>query len=333
MDIEKAFLISLIGFLGALSAFMLWPFSGFILAAIMLSFVLFPLQERLEPYLGAQLAAGILVLASIVLITVPLAFTTNAVIEDARSLSQGINQTEFIDTSVTEDFIKEYTGQKVDIRASFDSLVTRFTNITIGGFSQFISTLVHITLGVFLTVFLMYYFLKDGEKFVEWVRESTPLPSHLQDDLYQKIDQSTWAVIKGHVFVAVLQGIVAGVGLLVTGVPNSAFWTFVMVILAFIPIIGTFVVWGPASIYLFAVGRPSAGFFLAIYGFLIVSLIDNFVRPLAVDRGSDLHPAVILAGVLGGVYLFGAAGLFIGPILMGIFKSAIVVFRQNYQEL
>lgn len=333
MDIEKSFLIGLIGILGAISAFMLRPFLGFILASAMLAFVLYPLHKRLEPYLGPQISAAILVAVAIIATVIPLAITTGAVIEDARDLSEGINQTQFIDPTDVEDLVEQYTGQEIDIRQSVDGLITRFTSVTVGGVSQFVTTIVHITLGVFLTIFLIYYFLKDGKKFVDWVKASTPLPDHLQAQLYEQVDKTTWAVIKGHVFVAVLQGLVAGLGLFLTGVPNYAFWTFVMVILAFIPIIGTFVVWGPAAAYLFAVGRPSAGFFLAIYGFLIVSLIDNFVRPLVVDRGTDLHPAVILAGVLGGVYVFGAAGLFIGPIIIGIFKSAVVVFRDNYQEL
>ena len=333
MDIEKSFLIGLIAVLGGISIFMLRPFLGFILAAIMLAFVLYPAHKRIEPYLGSQISAALLVLVAILLTVIPLVLTTGTIIEDARELSEGINETQFIDPSEAERVFEEYTGQQIDIRGSLDSLITRFTSFTVGGFSQFVTTLVHITLGIFLTIFLIYYFLKDGKRFVEWLKLSTPMPEHLQDELYEQVDRTTWAVIKGHVFVAVLQGLVAGIGLFLTGVPNYVFWTFIMIILAFIPIIGTFVVWGPASVYLFAVGRPSAGFFLTIYGFLIVSLIDNFVRPLVVDRGTDLHPAVILSGVLGGVYLFGAAGLFIGPILIGIFKSAIVVFRDNYQEL
>ncbi len=333
MNIEKGFLLALIAVLASITAFMLRPFLGFLLAAVMLAFILYPVQRRIEPYLGSQLSAALLVAIAIILTSVPLVFTAGAVLDDARELSEGVNDTQVWDMSQLEGAIQDYTGQEIDIMESVESTLRRLTTITVGGVSQFVTTLLHITLGIFLTIFLLYYFLKDGPGFIEWIKEVTPLPSHLQDQLYDEMNQTTWAVIKGHVLVAIIQGLVAGAGLFITGVPNYAFWTFVMIILAFIPIIGTFLVWGPASVYLFMLGRPSAGLFLILYGFLVVSLIDNFLRPIVVDRGADLHPAVILAGVLGGVYLFGAAGLFIGPILLGIFKSATVVFKDHYQEL
>jgi len=184
-----------------------------------------------------------------------------------------------------------------------------------------------------LLIFLLYYLLKDGEKFVKWLRDTTPLPSDIQNQLYARVNKTTWAVIKGHVLVAVVQGLIAGLGLAITGVPNYAFWTFIMVILGFIPIIGTVVVWLPAAAYLFAIDRSAAAIFLFLYGMVIVGLTDNILRPIAVDRGSNLHPAVIIIGVIGGVYIFGAAGLFIGPIILGIFKAVLLVFKNNYEDL
>jgi len=123
-------------------------------------------------------------------------------------------------------------------------------------------------------------------------------------------------------------------GLAITGVPNYAFWTFIMVILGFIPIIELWL-YGclPAAAYLFAIDRSAAAIFLFLYGMVIVGLTDNILRPIAVDRGSNLHPAVIIIGVIGGVYIFGAAGLFIGPIILGIFKAVLLVFKNNYEDL
>jgi predicted PurR-regulated permease PerM len=182
-------------------------------------------------------------------------------------------------------------------------------------------------------VFLMYYFLTDGGKLVSFIRDTAPLPEDIQQQLYEEVNMTTWAVIKGHVLVAVVQGLLAGLGLALTGVPNYIFWTSVMIILAFIPIIGTFMVWGPAAAYLFLIDEPLMAVLLALYGLTVVALSDNFLRPFAVDRGTNLHPAVILIGVIGGVYLFGASGLFLGPIMLGIFKSVLLVFKNSYKDL
>ena len=106
---------------------------------------------------------------------------------------------------------------------------------------------------------LLYYFLKDGDRFVRWLRRTTPLPDRVQDELYGEIDAITGAVLVGHVLVAVVQGALAGFGLFATGVPNATFWTAVMVVLALLPVVGSFLVWGPAVVYLVTGGRPLAG--------------------------------------------------------------------------
>ena len=292
-----------------------------------------PMQRRLRKLVGDRISAFLLVIFGILVVVLPILGIGAAVIEDATNLAEDLEESDAINTTQIEQTVREYTGQEFDIEASLDSLIHTFTQTTLGGVSQIVTTIAEISIGVTLLVFLLYYILKDGEKFVTWIRETTPLPSDIQNQLYARVNKTTWAVIKGHVLVAVVQGLVAGLGLAITGVPNYAFWTFIMVILGFIPIIGTVVVWMPAALYLFAINRSAAAISLFVYGLVIVGLTDNILRPIAVDRGSNLHPAVIIVGVIGGVYIFGAAGLFIGPILLGIFKAILLVFKNNYEDL
>ena len=181
-------------------------------------------------------------------------------------------------------------------------------------------------------MFLMYYFLKDGRKLVRWVKDVSPLPEKLEVKLLEEISNTTYAVIKGHLFVSIAQGLIAGFGLWFFGVPNSGFWTFMMMILGLLPIIGSMLIWLPASVFL-AFNDPISGILLAIYGFVIVGMSDNFLRPFFVDKNADLHPAVIILGVIGGVILIGAPGLFIGPVIFGIMKSVLTVFMENYETL
>lgn len=333
MNLKKGFLLSLILLLGFISFLMLKPFIGFVLVAIILAFVSRPVYKRLKPYLGAHLSSGIVLMLTILLAVVPFIFISLVVIEDATQLSQDLNESNLLNVTEAEQFILEYTGQEVSLDQISTNFISSFSDITFGGVSELFSVVTHLSIGIFFMVFLLFYFLKDGGKLIEWTKGVTPMPRDLQEMLYRRVEKTTWAVVKGHVLVAVIQGLVAGAGLVVTGIPNWGFWTFLMVILAFIPIIGTVFVWGPASIYLFLTARPSAAILLAIYGFLIVNLVDNFLRPLIVDRGADLHPAVILVGVIGGIYVFGIAGLFVGPIVIGVFKSSLIVFKNHYDEL
>jgi predicted PurR-regulated permease PerM len=182
--------------------------------------------------------------------------------------------------------------------------------------SEFVGLITDISIGLTLMLFLQYYFLKDGPEIVEWFMGVIPLNGDVEDNLVERIRANTSAVIKGHVFVAIAQGLIAGIGLFLTGVPNPGFWTFAMVLLGFIPLIGTIIVWAPASVYLFVIGDTLPSILLAIYGLTIVGLTDNILRPIVVERGGGLHPGAVLIGVIGGVYFFGVAGLLIVPIII-----------------
>ncbi|MFB6190492.1 MAG: AI-2E family transporter [Candidatus Nanohaloarchaea archaeon] len=332
MDIEKAFLAAMVAVLALIAWLMVAPFLGYILFAMIMAFILRPLQRRVAPVLGPRLSAFLLMLLAIAVIVVPLVFASAAVIQDAQDFSQDVNQTELINVSEVENLIKDTTGRQIDIETTIDRTVNKATNAAFGSFSRFVNLFVSLAIGMTLMLFLLYYFLKDGPEMVEWTKDLVPMQEDVKEEFASGINRTTWAVIKGHVLVAVAQGLIAGLGLFMAGVPNYVFWTFIMVVLGFVPLVGSFLVWGPASVYLFVTGRPLAGVFLLVYGAVIVGLTDNVLRPLAVDRSAELHPAIIMVGVIGGVYLFGAPGLFFGPILLGIFRAVMLVVKENYDD-
>lgn len=333
MNDSKGFLVLLIGVLGAVSFLMLKPFLGYFLGALILAFVFRPLHKRMRKRIDERFSAFILVILAVFLAILPLALTAVTVAEDAKDLSQDVGRTDALNITEVEIQVEEYTGQSVELEKNLEEGINRFAQTTVGNISGLLTLLTELTIGLTFMLFLLYYLVKDGEILVSWLRDATPLPEDIQDSLYQNINSTTWAVIKGHILIAIIQGLIAGIGLFIAGVPNYVFWTFVMVLLGFIPIIGTIIVWAPAAAYLFVIGEPNAAIFLALYGAVVVSLTDNILRPIIVDRGTNLHPATILLGVLGGVYLLGASGLFIGPITLGIFKSVLLVYKNNYKDL
>ncbi|MFB6291795.1 MAG: AI-2E family transporter, partial [Candidatus Nanohaloarchaea archaeon] len=333
MKTERAFLSALILVLIGVAFLMVKPLLGYLIGAVLLGFLLHPLQERLEPKLGEKVSAFSLVILTVLLAILPLSVAGFAVAEDAKDFAQDVQETDLINYGGIEQQIKSYTGQDIDLEKEINQAVKGFTTVTIGGFSKAIGLAAQIVIGMFVMLFLVYYILKDGEQFVIWLKEATPLPAEMQDILYERLSDTTWAVIQSHVLVAVAQGLAGGLGLALAGIPNYIFWTFVMIILGFIPVVGATLVWIPAAIYLFIIGSPAAAVFLTLYGFFVVGLIDNFLRPILVDRTAKLNPAVIILGVIGGVYVFGAAGLFLGPIILGALKAALTVFKNNYPDV
>ncbi len=333
MNDRKGFLLALILVFGLAAFMMLRPFTAYLLGAAILAFILHKPHKYLEKYTGERFSAFFLTLSTILLAVVPLIIVGAAVADDARGVVQGINTTDVIDFESIEMELEELTGVEVDIQARATSAISKFTSGAFGGFSKAINLAVGVTLGLSLTLFLTYYLIKDGTGLVKWTKDVSTLPENMEDKLIEELSFTTSAVLKGHLLVALAQGVIAGIGLGVFGVPNFLFWTFIMVLLGVIPIVGSMLVWLPAAVYLFLSGSVGAAVGLLIYGFVIVGMTDNFLRPLVVDDEADLHPAVIIIGVLGGVTVFGAPGLFIGPISFGALKSVLTVFIEHYEEL
>lgn len=333
MNDRRGFLLGLILLFGALSALMLKPFLAYLLGAMILAFALRVPHNHLNDHIGERLSAFLLTISSIVLAVIPLVLVGVAVADDARDVVNSINTTQVVDLDSIELQLEEITGQELDLQQNMASAVNRFSSETFGGFSRVVNLLTNLGIGLSLMIFLIFYFLKDGRELIEWIKDLSTLPEPIEDNLLAELSNTTSAVMKGHILVAIAQGVIAGIGLMIFGVPNPLFWTFIMVILGMIPIIGTLLVWLPAAVYLFLAGETTSAIMLAAYGFIIVGLTDNFLRPIVVDDSADLHPAVIILGVLGGVSVFGAPGLFIGPIVFGVLKSVLSVFIQHYGEL
>ena len=327
MDTDEGLLVAVIALLLVFSVSLVLPYLQFVLAAVVLAFVLRPLQNRLAPRLGRTVAAVSLLVLSVVAFVLPFFIVAAFVASDVRSFVQGIEQGD-LEFSAVEDLIAQYTGVEVDLASAIQSSLSEA-----GGLESVLSgfgTLAHLLVGLGLLLFLLFFFVRDGDRFAAWLESMSPLPASVTEELLARISQITNAVLAGHVLVAIVQAVLAGVGLAIFGVPNFVFWTFVMVVLGLIPIIGTFAVWGPAAVYLFATGETFSAAALVVYGAVVVGLSDDYLRPVIVDRYAHVSPSVIIVGVLGGVTVIGFMGLFVGPIVVAALKESVEVYDEHY---
>jgi predicted PurR-regulated permease PerM len=331
MERARAILLGLVGSLLVVSLLLVLPFLEYFLLAVLLAYPLRPLQKRFEGTIGPRATAGSLVVAATVAIILPVLFMLRVIVREMRAIIRQIRQGEFTFTAF-EQWLFEVTGEEVDVMETVRRSLTQTNLGTVDGALGVFGTLSSVLIGVLLTMFLLYYFLKDADKFNRWLRATVPLPEHVYDDLQRELEDIIWAVLASHVLIAVIQGIVAGLGLIVLGIPNAFFWTAVMVILAVLPIIGSFLVWGPAGMYLFSVGQPLAGGGLLLYGAVVVSFSDDFMRPLIIDRYTEtrINPGAVVLGILGGIYLLGFIGIFFGPVIIGSLRASLDVYRREY---
>lgn len=313
--------------LGYLSLLIFLPFSTYLLAAMLLAFMLHPLHRRLAPHIGRRPSSFTLVVFAVAATLTPLVVITYLLVETIEDISEGLDQVVLFQQ--IEELIVNFTGIDVDLATEIEQAMTRFADMALGELTGLIAQAFHFVIGAMLLVFVLYYLILDGSTLVGWIIDVTPLDRDIQQELLEEANVITWAVLKSHLLVAIIEGVLVGIAFFIAGVPNPAFWTVIMIFLSILPIVGVSLIWAPAVIFLVYIGSFPAAIFLFAYGAVVINL-DNYFRAILVDRGSDLHPAVVLVGVLGGLYVFGILGLFIGPIVLAIFKATVNVFGRRY---
>lgn len=327
MNFRLLFLGLLLLVLGYLTFLIIQPIATYLLAALLLAFLLYPLQLRLAPHIGARPSAFILVVFAVAAAVTPILLIGYLLLGTIDELLEGLDEVALLVRM--EELILIYTGQEVDLLGELERTLTSLVDAAIGGLTDVVFATLHIVLGVLLLVFVLFYLLIDGPSLIRWLMTVAPMDDAVEGELVDEANVITWAVLKSHLLVAIIEGVLMGIGFYMAGVPNAPFWTVVMIVLSILPIIGASSIWVPAVIYLVYVGEFPAALFLFVYGAIILNL-ENYFRAILVDRDSDLHPAVVLVGVLGGLYVFGVLGLFIGPIILAIFKATITVFNRQY---
>ncbi|MFO8115607.1 MAG: AI-2E family transporter [Halorubrum sp.] len=346
MNRGQSFLLLLIGTVALLTLFIILPFVEYVVASAILAYVLYPFHVRLSNGIQATLAGRVrgsvsrrlsrmlsglsLVVGSIVAVVIPLAYISWVFVRDLTAIARGNTD---IEVAAIEAQIASVTGLSIEVGDFLTTAGQVLVDVLFGGVSGVVTTTLRVSVGISLALFLVYYTLLDGPAFVRWIRSTSPLPADVTADLVDRVDAMTRGVVIGHIVVALLQAVVAGVGLWAVGIPNVVFWTFVMAVLALLPLIGAFFVWGPAAAYLVAVDQVTAGVLLALYGVFVIALVDNYARPIVIDQQAHLNPAVILLGVFGGIYSVGFTGLFVGPIVIGVLAATLETFREDYDEI
>lgn len=198
----------------------------------------------------------------------------------------------------------------------------------LGHFQVLFTGVFNLLMGIFILILGLFFYLRDGEKFEKVLISLSPLSDTQDQSIIHKMKLAMNSVIKGSLFIAVLQGILAGVGFFVFGIPSAILWGSVAVISAIIPSVGTALVIVPAVIFLFLTKgvAPAAG--LLIWGVIIVGLVDNILAPIVLERGIKIHPFFILISVLGGLAFFGPIGFLIGPVILSLLFALIDIYPE-----
>ncbi len=324
----------------AFAVYLCWlmvkPFAGVLAWAGVLVIVFYPVHQRIvrwtrRPSLSALLSC----LLVIVTILVPVALVTFAVAREFSGAAQSLqaNLTALLDpNSPLTGRPLRWLGQYVDVtqlnsqEQILDWLKSRSSSIA-GQTLGFLGGAIGIVVQIFFVIFTMYYLFRDGDRILNAVRDALPLEKKQAEAILERTRDVVGASVYGVFSIAIIQGVLGGLAFWALGVPSAIVWCVVMIFMSMIPMLGAFVVWVPAALYLFATGHYLKAIFLVLWGTLVIGMIDNFLRPRLVGGRTKLHELLIFFAVLGGLQVFGVLGIVLGPVVLAITLALVDVFR------
>jgi predicted PurR-regulated permease PerM len=176
-------------------------------------------------------------------------------------------------------------------------------------------------------LFTLFFMLRDGSGLVKMVEWLIPLDATYTERLVERAREVTYATMYGNVAVAIVQGVLVGAAFWILALPAAVLWGTVAAVLSLLPVVGAPLVWVPAGVLLLLHGQVGRGLALLLFGFIVVSSVDNLLRAVLVSDRAQLHPLIVFFSVLGAIVLFGAAGVLIGPVLFVVCLSLIETAR------
>ncbi|TVP75726.1 MAG: AI-2E family transporter [Gemmatimonadales bacterium] len=316
---------------------------GFVLAILLAAIfagLAYPLHSRIRARTGARTAGALTLVILIVCVGIPTAGFLALVAHEAVQVSQGAEAwfqeegraeqvTALVDRiPLVEHFLPE--GEQ---------LVEQARNLARGTGPFLMGALAAATRGtfsfilqLFVLCYALFYFLLGGPAILRGILRYIPLDDAQKAELLERFVSVTRATLRGSLLIGLIQGGVAGVAFWVAGVPAPAFWGTVMVVLSIIPAIGASLIWVPAVVYLFLTGSVPAGVGLLVWCAVVVSSIDNLLRPRLIGRDARMSDLMILVSTLGGIVLFGAVGFIIGPIVAALFVTVWHIYGEAFRR-
>jgi predicted PurR-regulated permease PerM len=293
-----------------------------------------------------HLASITTLLLMIVVVLIPLMFLVAIIVGQAIDVGQAV--TPWVKQNIAQPdqfsiflqnlpFYEELLPYREIILEKLGKLVGSISNLIVNGLSSATLGTANFLFMTFVFLYTVYFFQMDGDKLIRKILYYLPLDSDDENRMLGKFTSVTRATLKGSLLIGILQGGLAGTAFAVAGIDNAVFWGTVMAVLSIIPSIGSALVWGPACAILIMQGSVTAGVGLLIFCAIVVGSLDNLLRPILVGKDTRLHELMIFFGTLGGIMMFGIAGIFIGPLIASLFVTIWelygIAFADNLPEV
>ena len=325
--------------LGYLTYEIMSPFFVPIAWAIVLSIVFYPACAFILGRVRIKsLAAAVTIMLILIVLIGPAVSLTAMFVDEVQVVAANINRSNFgslqeialkINRSPFFEKIRAYTGVQdlLSEEAVAENLKLLGKGL-IGFFSVRITNVLAGVVDFIFVIFTTFFLLKDGPGFLAKAKDYMPFSPVQKERLAEQIKDMIVSTVYGGVLVAVIQGILGGIAYSFIGIEAPVMWGMAMSVMSFVPLIGTFAIWGPTSVFLIVEHSYAQGIGLFLFGVLVISMVDNILKPMIIGSRTKMPTILILFSVLGGIKLFGIIGLVMGPLITAVFISVFEIFRE-----
>lgn len=326
----------------------LYPFLTPILLAAVVVTLSYGVYEKIVAKMGGRRnlgAAAMLILVTLVLV-LPTVLLTTLLVQQAGVLFTMLQDADFSTffasfrinerLATVQQLVPWIRVDRIRLDAVVMNVVRQIPAIVATQGGKLLSGFFSIFIGFIMMLLAAFLLYTHGRTLVEELRNLSPLPDIYDEQIFEKFRGVIDATFRGQLLTGLAQGFATGVGLAIAGVPGALFWGAVAAVFSLIPMVGAAAVWTSADIYLiFQASQDNIAWwrpiFLAIWGFGVVSVVDNLVRPLAMRRGANLHPIILFFSILGGLQAYGFTGIFLGPLVVALLFTAAEIYKTAFR--
>lgn len=324
---SKNIVLFLIGLIGLLLFISILPIFSALLSAVILYTLFRPLFLYFvkKKGFGKSFSALLIITISFLIIVLPLLGLSIMIINKLIHFQQ---HPEPLTNIINK--LHDYTGSTVDLKDMIKNGINDISKWAINAFSIFVNSALNIFVTLIILYFTLFFMLKSYDKFEAGLLKYLPFDQVQSVQFGLELKNITLSNIIGQGLIGLSQGIIVALGFFIFSIPDPLFWGIVSIFVCFLPVVGAPIIFVPAAIIELASGNQVAGYGMLIWGGVLVTLVDNFLRQFISKKIADTHPLITIIGVIIGIPLFGLIGLVIGPFLISFFFLLIKMYEGSY---
>jgi len=343
-NVQRALFLALLILVTLAFLWLIHVFMQPIFWAVALAIVFYPAHRKLADSLPdwPRLTASASVVTVLLVVVLPVVGIAFAVTREASQLYQQLRSGQFNLSAVFADlsdrlpqlevFLQRFGLEPQRIVEQLSSLASSVSSYLANWAVEFGQDTLRTAVFFFLMLYLLYFFLKDGNRLVDGLVRALPLGDQRERALLARFEEVSRATIKGSLVIGIVQGTIGGVTFALLGLSAPVLWGVAMALLSIVPAVGPMLIWFPAALILLLSDRLIAGISLVVVGAVVISLVDNLLRPILVGRDTGMPDYLILLSTLGGLTAFGLTGVIIGPIIAAFFLTVWEMAIDEFAE-